>query len=51
MAVLGFDRASAMKSPARNLKEDIAPNAIYVHCSLVAAKQSFVKCGPGCKLM
>ncbi|XP_046860232.1 zinc finger MYM-type protein 1-like [Xenia sp. Carnegie-2017] len=32
MAAMGFDGASAMKSLARKLKEDIAPNAIYVHC-------------------
>ncbi|XP_046855150.1 zinc finger MYM-type protein 1-like [Xenia sp. Carnegie-2017] len=32
MAAMGFDGASAMKSLARKLKEDIAPNAIYIHC-------------------
>ena len=32
MAAMGFDGASAMKSLARKLKEDIAPNAVYVHC-------------------
>ncbi|XP_046842027.1 zinc finger MYM-type protein 1-like [Xenia sp. Carnegie-2017] len=29
MAAMGFDGASAMKSLARKLKEDVAPNAIY----------------------
>ncbi|XP_046842007.1 zinc finger MYM-type protein 1-like [Xenia sp. Carnegie-2017] len=32
MAAMSFYGASAMKSLARKLKEDIAPNAIYVHC-------------------
>ena len=29
---MGFEGASAIKSIARKLTEDIAPNAIYVHC-------------------
>lgn len=32
MAAMGFDGAAAMKSLARMLQADVAPNAIYVHC-------------------
>jgi hypothetical protein len=32
MAAMSFDGAAAMKSLARMLKVDVAPNAIYVHC-------------------
>jgi hypothetical protein len=32
MAAMGFDGAAAMKSLARKLQADVAPNAIYVYC-------------------
>lgn len=32
MAAMGFDGAAAMKSLARKVKADVAPDAIYVHC-------------------
>ena len=32
MAAMGFDRATAMKSLTRELRAEILPNAVYVHC-------------------
>ena len=32
MAGMGFDGAAAMRCLAKKMKENVAPNAIYMHC-------------------
>jgi hypothetical protein len=32
IAAMGFDGANAMKALVRELRADVGPNAIYVHC-------------------